>query len=341
VKTQSALRVILATAVALAGFIGGYSAARNSGIERALKAQVAQLQATIDILQANAAAAGDHENEPGSTSDAESPLRSAPGKREAVTQTNPGPNEVTEQDIELSLKMNERSSNGEYILSFERPTDRKFMQASVDDLVARMSSNNAPAINQLFSNLGLPKDTGERFRFHQTKIQQASLQAEMAIQQLLEARKDYDERIRATLSEEQYARYLDFETSRSAEREYKELENYTARMGVSMDSRYKDQVQGLIRQSQAYTDRSWHGPYDGLPEPAIGTEMVANQLQQQIAEISKASSSLKAKALDGGLPGDFVETLEAYYSNRIEGKKRVLDRVLNSEPPPAPLTAGR
>ena len=131
---------------------------------------------------------------------------------------------VTLADRSASLAMNQRAQNGEYILKFERPIDRKLVQAGVARVSFSFASNSAPGLRALLSGLAISAETAEKLLEHQRKIIWASLQTEVAMQQLLLARHAYDERVRGLLTSQNYQRYRGYEDSRPATWEYYEIE---------------------------------------------------------------------------------------------------------------------
>ncbi len=236
---------------------------------------------------------------------------------------------ITEQDLRIAQEMNERRTRGEYILDFERPTDRKFRFSCIDDLVERMSSNNAPKVDLILRHLGVGDDVRGHLEAHQKKIQKASLEFEMALEQLLEARLEYDNRARAAMNSTQYARYRAYEDSLPALREYDKIERSSITNGVEMNPDDKEKTIALIQELQAYTDRYSHGPYDSLAEVAIGTEAVLEALTNQIDHLTGVAAQLREAASACGISDAQAKALTNYYSAQIARKESAIQWFLS------------
>ncbi|PYJ82485.1 MAG: hypothetical protein DME22_18600 [Verrucomicrobia bacterium] len=329
-KTTNASRVRVWFAVALTGFILGYFAFDNSSKVRELRSRLTQAESELGAFQHTRSRA------PARRIGSAILQRTLPGS--PAGDTNAAPTQITDEDIQVALEMNERAKQGEYILQFERPTDRKFTDSAINDMVSRMASNNAPELRSTFAQLGITPEKSVQLETHYQKIMLASLDAEMAIQQVLTARHDYDKRVRALLSDEHYATYRQYEESKPASREYAILEEYSREKSIPIDPEYQQRVIALMQQAQAYTETSWHGAYEGLPEPAVGDEAVINQLEQQISQIKEAVNLLKQKAAEVGFPEEYLNLLDAYYRERAQIKQNTIDTIKNRL---APVASGK
>jgi len=265
------------------------------------------------------------------------PAQEAPAGANATATNGPSPL-ITEADIQEALAMNERAANGEYILQFERPVDRKLMEARIKAFAAQTASNNAPALEKAFDQAGVAPDKVQQLEKHQEKIMWASLQVEQAMQQVMSARRDYDQRVRALLPGDTYAAYRQYEDSQAASREYGLFAQYAQKNQYPLDSSYQPQLAELIQQAQAYTQTWPHGPYDALPQIGLGREMVTAQLQDQISQVAQAASALDQAASRAGLPGVYISMLEGYYAQAIQQRKDTINRINN---PPGPVTANK
>jgi hypothetical protein len=234
---------------------------------------------------------------------------------------------ISEQDIQIALALNEQSKKGEYILEFERPTDRKIMEKGIQNFARELASNNTPALRAEFAKFGISEEKQKLLERHVEKIAYASLQAEEAIQQVLFARVQYDQRIRATLTDEQYAEYRQFENRKPTEREYSLFEEYAKNNNFSIDGANKERVLGLIEATHGYTQFLWHGPYDGLPQVAVGNEMVMAQMQGQLADLEESVSSMQAFARDGSLPSNYLRLLQNYYTGELAKKREAISKL--------------
>jgi hypothetical protein len=244
---------------------------------------------------------------------------------------------MTSEDWALMRALDERYQKGEYILQFERPAAKKLRDLNIDRMVAQTSSNNAANYEQVFTQLGINSEVSEQLKSHLAKIHKAALETDTSIQQILFARIDYEKRLRSSLSDENYSRYRQFEGSKLAFHEYQNLQSYLqTKHNASIDPRYEQEIVGLIQETEAYTDRSWVGPFDGLPQVAVGPEMVAGQLEQDIKQITANATRFRNRVSQVGLPDDYQSFIEKYYLDKVQTRQRFVERVRNP-PDPADL----
>jgi hypothetical protein len=88
-----------------------------------------------------------------------------------------------------------------------------------------------------------------------------------------------------------------------------------------------------MQQAQAYTEPTFHGPYDGLTPVATGREMVTSRLNEQIDQLSQAVNVLKNKATEANLPESYVNLLETYYAQSIQERRDTIAAVNSPVPP--------
>jgi hypothetical protein len=315
---------LLAFGCLLAGLVAAYYVCASAHEARRLRADLLKAQMELAALRSAASKAA--------TAD---PSAATPFTTPSWGQvwTNIHGQTLTEDDRQISLALNERRKKGEYILKFERPLDRKVMEAGIKQLASRIASNRAPALDAVFSQLALNPEISKQLKDHQEKIALASLQTETAMQQLILARQAYDTRMHSILSPDEYSSYRQFEDSGGATREYAALQQFADQKNTPLDPAYQQQVMDLIRSSQAYTSESWHGPYDSWPQIAIGQDMVVQKIEQEIGQISQAASTLREQATQASLPAPYVDLLSSYFADRISARNRTLE---NLNRPPGP-----
>jgi hypothetical protein len=147
------------------------------------------------------------------------PASEHPESREFFARIN-----VTKEDLERVAEMEKRRTQGEYILQNERPTTKKFLEHDFGEIVSQAAAQRATEYNQLFAQAEVAPEAAEQLKVHVAKIHRASLEAEVAIQQVLQARRDYNERLHSTMSEQNYKSYRQEEEAKPAIREYQELQ---------------------------------------------------------------------------------------------------------------------
>jgi hypothetical protein len=183
-------------------------------------------------------------------------------------------------------------------------------------------------VQRIFTEFGLDSKLIRQLERHRAKIQLASLEAEMVIQQLLTARYDYDQRIRAILNPAQYNQYRQFEASRPAAQEFGFFQQYAWHRGVAVELALQQSIIDFLQRCQAYTDLSWHGPYDGLPDPAYGDTMVLAQTTNWLDRVSEAARQISRHAAGSQVDESHLQLLESYFAEAIQ-KKRDLVASIN------------
>jgi hypothetical protein len=320
--TSNLIQSRLWTATLLvSGFVAGYFFFDHSAELRVLRYRLAGAEAALKAAKAVT---------PGRATAHWAEAGAAKGNPSTLS-TSPMPPFITEEDVKTSLEMNDRARHGEYMLQFERPVDRKTMQDAIKKFSVQIGSNNAPKLDAIFAQLGVPAEAADQLKTHQQKIAFASLEAEQGIQQVLAARNDYDTRLRALLTGDVYSAYRQYEASQASVREYDGITAYASQNNLQIDPAYASQIQALIQGSQAYTLGWWHGPYDILPPIGVGQEMITQQLFDQIGQITQAAGELKQNAATVGLPDQYVTLLDGYYSQVIQAKQRTIAQ-LNPQP---------
>jgi len=233
---------------------------------------------------------------------------------------------VTRGDIAEVTEMEKRRAHGEYILQNERPTTRKFLDYDFREIVSQASADAATEYDQLFAEMGVASDVAEQLKTHLAKIHRASLEATVAIQQILQAREDYDKRLRSTLSEEDYQYYRQKEESKPAIREYQDFQNFANQQNTALSPEHEQALVGLIQTTRAYTKGSHHGPFDGLPQPTtLNAESVIPAEERNLAEITERMSQLLDVAPHAGLPEEYRTLLERYYAGKLQERRDFLE----------------
>ncbi|HEX7860793.1 MAG TPA: hypothetical protein VF773_10730 [Verrucomicrobiae bacterium] len=251
----------------------------------------------------------------------------------------PGGNSViTEEDITATMALSEREKGGEYILDLERSVDRKATRAAIEEMVFRTSSNNSPILRHTFAELGLPAEFAEQLETHRDKIMQASLQAELEIKQVQSARQEYEKRLRSVLSEEDYSKYLDFERRLPSSDEMEKIREFASNAGLALDYQAEETLTQLIGDAEAYTLVSWHGPFDGLPDPRTGDEAVTQQMHEQKESITATSNVLLQNTKRAGISSEVQDMLAAYYQEQVRERERVIEALKKSPSSTRPRT---
>ncbi|MCF7763565.1 MAG: hypothetical protein K9N62_07810 [Verrucomicrobia bacterium] len=239
---------------------------------------------------------------------------------------------MSQADLDRTFELNRRSKEGEYILGYERPTDQLLRRWGISNYVANVTSTNA-VYGEVFERLGLSEKSSKQFQKHLGKIISASMEADTAIQQLLSARKAYDNRLQSELGPEEYRVYREFEESKRAGAEVQRLQDYVqSTFGDSIDPNHSGTIADLIRESEAYTGDSWNGPYDGLPEPAVGKHDIIERLENMINQIGDRAQIIAGRAAEAGVSQEGINLTYAYYTKVLDEKRRMIETVRNFSP---------
>ena len=91
-------------------------------------------------------------------------------------------------DVAVTHDLDERQSRGEFILQNERPLMRRSQERHFASIAANALAANAVEYNRVFADLGIDTEISRQLQSHLAKIERASVEAESAIRQLLDAR---------------------------------------------------------------------------------------------------------------------------------------------------------
>src|SRR5262245_34930729 len=171
--------------------------------------------------------------------------------------------------------------------------------------------------SRVFSQFVIDPDRIQHFKSNLMQIHRQAIAAGEPLMELIRARNAYYNEVRSGLGEENYAHYRKYEESKPAVREYQMLAEFSLNEKIPLDSAYTEQIVQLIKDSGATTTERWDGPYDPLPRPASGREMITNALNQRFDALKEASSRLLAGAPQSGIPGDYTRLIEAYYAEKL------------------------
>ena len=88
---------------------------------------------------------------------------------------------------------------------------KRLLEYSFREIVSKAANERGSEYARVFQQAGLATEVSDRLQRHLAKIHLASLEAEVAIQQVLDARLKYDQQLNTVLDEEQYGRYRRYE----------------------------------------------------------------------------------------------------------------------------------
>lgn len=239
-------------------------------------------------------------------------------------------NEITENDLLINRYMQVKQDQGDYFLSGEFPVKRKVQDRENRRLAESIADKNGPAIEELFRNFGMPKETNEQMRSHLRKIHEAALGASCAIMDLMEARDTYDQRLKSLLSAENYARYRQYEAGHLAELEWEKIKQFAAQHEKNLTAEDQAALLARIQSHQAYTIEYYLGPYDEIPAPTRGKERVLTHLEQQYAQLRQNSEAALKENSAPDLPERVRQVLGEYYRAELDNIKYQIDSIKTS-----------
>lgn len=236
---------------------------------------------------------------------------------------------VTQEDLDRHREIEERRAKGEYVLDLEDPLRRKAhieaWQELIEETAARRATDGREA---LLSALGLPPQASAALDQHLSKIQEASLEAEAVIKQFQRAQLEYDKRVRTLLGEDGYARYREFEGSLSAQREVNRIAEFLGQRQVRLSDGDIEVLKGAVQATGAFAYGGSGGPYDPLPNPAVGDALVSQKIRSDILRISRSGEAVVQKlSSEKNLGSEALSVLPDYYLNRVTEKQDSLDDI--------------
>lgn len=204
--------------------------------------------------------------------------------------------------------------------------EAKRRRDGIDKLIADTAAANSDEYTSVFSQLGVEPEYVERFKSNLVALHRQAVAAGEPLRELAVARVAFDKSVRSALGEENYARYRYYEESKPAVREYELLQAYALKeKQINIDPSYSETIIGLINDAGATTTETWHGPYDPTPKPAVGLEMVTNQLNQALFRLKDSSDVLLKSARESGVPDEINQLLAVYFADKIAEKARQLE----------------
>ncbi len=240
----------------------------------------------------------------------------------ALTEEPSNEDKVAMEDLER------RKLAGEYVLESENPFIRNTRFAAAAGFAAQFSSNNAAMYSRLFAELGVSPDESQCLQKHLEKIALAATETKSALMELHSARSAFKRNAQKVLGDENYEKYRTFEEARRAEGETKQFSDFLQQRGMSLTPEQQQHLVESIKESAAYTQKPNLGPFDPIPEPAVGPEMIANMLNNEISDLTQGSSTLLHRLSAKGWSQEEWQPVYDYYSKIIAERNAMLSNVI-------------
>jgi hypothetical protein len=224
---------------------------------------------------------------------------------------------VTDEDKGLLDQLEERRTRGEYVNELEDPIRRRSMKESITKGAEMLAPANRTNLAPLFAQFGMDPDKTELLLQHVSKINEAAIEVGQTIQQLEKARSDYDKKIRSLLSPDDYNQYKQHEAAGAAREEFEKLSHFALEKGRIPPQDEREKIIAILQAAEAYPQQSYLGPYDGLPNFAVGREHVLGLLERQLAEVNDGGNQALQLLSEGGFPEEITKLVSDYYTEEI------------------------
>lgn len=225
---------------------------------------------------------------------------------------------VTKEELKQTMDLEQRERQGEFVLQNERPTVRRFLEADFRAITQARFESDKPKYDEHFRAAGLTPSVSLRLQRHVQKIHQGALEAELAVSQVLDARHKYNESLKKSLSAAAYDNYREWELSKHADQEFLLFLNSVDSAHLAkITANDRTTILRHFKESEALSIRSSRGPFDDLPELAIGKEAVLKSTVQRQNRLLGAVRKLGLAMQSEGV-SDFAQiSVVNYYSNRL------------------------
>ena len=225
----------------------------------------------------------------------------------------------TEADVREMNRLHELRKRGDYVLDMEDPAFRAAHRSTVAKFVMGIvAERRRVGYTRRLQELGVPEEQATRLAGHIAKIAEASVEANQLQIQLLDAQQSYDKALRASLSEEDYRRYLEYESSLRTAKEVEAFSAFLNDRKTPLAPEYVSALADLFQATGTRTVESMGGPYDPPPVPKVGATQVRQHLESVLAATQRAGDSMAGAAVEHGLPAEVVRNIDDYFRHRRE-----------------------
>ena len=223
----------------------------------------------------------------------------------------------------------------------QKPTDKtqalwQFKVAGYSGMADTMTEKERAAYDALFSELGLNTTNSQQLQAKLRDIRLGSMLAEEAMSAVMEQRLNYQGMVDSLMSPDARLRYEELEKTKPAVREFKKIASYfTNQLGRTSATLDSQQLTKLIAETKAITGFTSEGPYDGLPQTAVGPVAVSQHLERKMSELVSNANSLIQRLNESGSGAQELEGIAAYYQGvleKLQQQKDGADRLVGMSP---------
>lgn len=209
-------------------------------------------------------------------------------------------------------------AEGQYALPSDIPILRQSQLERANVIADATTGQRAEEYRHLFQQLGLDARTSEQLFDHIIAITRAKVLAGRSLEELYDARDDYDARMKRLLGDK-YEDYAKFEASRPATLEMSEFASFAANNGLQLGEVDAAAIEQLIAEHRAFSQKTianWGGPLDELDQPFSGKAYIPNKMARR-QELSERAAKVLAAASQNGLSQESIAKLEGYYAEEL------------------------
>jgi hypothetical protein len=244
---------------------------------------------------------------------------------------------VTAEDVAATRELERQRKEGKFILKNERPLFKKLQNHDFKMISVATAAEKAQEYARTFFDLGIDVKTATELQDHLAKIHQASLEAETSIDQAVDARKKYDERLRSLLTDEAYAEYIQYELAKPARSELERIKDFASQRTVPIEATGEERIVRVLLDTGVVYGGMSDGPYGLLPNIPMNTEEALLQTEQELrALVASANEANIRLAGEPAISESDRQTIADYLSDKVNKKQALMDSLKNPHPRPAP-----
>lgn len=228
---------------------------------------------------------------------------------------------ITRADLDQTDAMNQRLARGEFILLHERPTTKKLLRATQQEMCEELAKEDHRLVSSLRTTLDLSDEDLAQLMLHRRKIRFATLEYEAASMQALDARAMYDRRMRTQLTPDGYEIYRAIEDRERAWRIYRMLRKHLETVGLGhmvTRSVENEMVEMLDACKMLSEDSARYTPFGALPEIGFGPAAVEEFLARRTASIKSSNDGLRVTRFQYDVPEVVFQEVIDYFDSLIQ-----------------------
>ena len=212
------------------------------------------------------------------------------------------------------------------VLTAKEKRRRRFerFERYLDKATTRVMEERGVKYANAFIEFGVPVERTDALQSQLASIYRQVVLAEQAIKDLQLARLQYREDLRSLMSDEDYARYEQWENRKPAVRE---MDWFKKAIGdAGLDPMHEQTLVTLIHENAAYTaDADWTGAFGETPAPIMGEQPVMQDALEWQSWLRQLAEEMPRKAAEAGLPSPYPTLLDRYYQKRAEYYQDIWD----------------